>query len=140
MKQLISEQPKLVSLIKTFILFCFSGGTSAIVDLGTLYLLIEYTDIKNYVSISIAFLIGLAVNYYLHTYLTFKSSASKGNFIRFMIAVLVNYLLMLLIIEFCMIVIGLSIMWAKFISLPIIALNGFILSKLWVYNERRSRV
>ncbi|MFA0049347.1 GtrA family protein [Vibrio sp. 10N.261.51.F11] len=119
----------------SFIIFCVVGGVSAIVDVLSLILLSKYLLINDNISITLAFLLGLLVNYFLHTYLTFKSTPTKSNLAKFMIVVAVNYLLTILLIHTIISVSNFDIVIAKIITLPVIAIIGYITSKIWVYNE-----
>lgn len=118
-----------------FFVFCLVGGTSAIVDISSLYCLSNVLDISDFVSISISYLLGLIVNYYLHTYFTFKKSASKSNLIKFIIVVCINYIITISLVSILVNVLLVGLILSKVITLPIIAVTGFLLSKLWVYNE-----
>ena len=98
-----------------------------------LYLLNEVVNIPSTLSISIAFISGLIFNYICHTYFTFGKSATKGNFIKYLMVVMINYLLTLTLVNF-QLALGFSIILAKIITLPIIAIITFILSNKWVYK------
>ena len=118
--------------LKIIICLCVGVG-SAIVDISVLYLLNEVVNIPSTLSISIAFISGLIFNYICHTYFTFGKSATKGNFIKYLVVVIINYLLTLTLVNF-QLALGFSIILAKIITLPIIAIITFILSNKWVYK------
>lgn len=119
----------------SFIIFCMVGGVSAVVDITSLFILSDYFNFKSILSVSLAFFLGLVVNYYLHTYLTFKTAANKSNLVKFLIVVGVNYTITIVLIEFLTSYVELGLIISKVITLPIIAISGFFLSKLWVYND-----
>ncbi|MBJ6889083.1 GtrA family protein, partial [Vibrio cholerae] len=83
-------------------------------------------------SVTLAFLAGLAANYILHTNITFDSKASTQNATKFICVVAFNYLLTLVVINFGLDLGGLDVMVSKMISLPIVAVSGSVLSKYWV--------
>ena len=120
---------------KQFVIFLFVGGSSALVDIGSLYLFNKILLWNNELSISLAFILGLVFNYFSHTYFTFQDKASIGNLIKYLILVLFNYIntiiLMYLLTEF----LDIDIIIAKVITLPVIAVTTFIISKIWVYKN-----
>ena len=120
---------------KQFVIFLFVGGSSALVDIGSLYLFNKILLWNNELSISLAFILGLVFNYFSHTYFTFQDKASIGNLIKYLILDLLNYIntiiLMYLLTEF----LDIDIIIAKVITLPVIAVTTFIISKIWVYKN-----
>ncbi|OOF42974.1 dTDP-glucose-4-keto-6-deoxy-D-glucose reductase [Rodentibacter rarus] len=116
------------------IIFFIVGSSSALVDIGCLYVFNKILFWNNEISISLAFILGLIFNYFSHTYFTFQNKASVGNLIKYLILVLLNYVntivLMYLLIEF----LDIDIIVAKVITLPIIAVTTFVISKIWVYK------
>lgn len=115
------------------VIFLFVGSGSALIDLGVLYALTNMIILPPDLSVSIAFISGLIFNYICHTYLTFGKSVTKGNLIKYLIVVIINYLLTLMLINI-QLELGISIVLAKIITLPIIAIITFILSNKWVYK------
>ncbi len=125
------------SVIKRYIpiiIFLFIGVTSAIIDVGSLYILKKFFSLGDIIAISIAFLLGLIFNYICNTYLTFKSRISKERFIRYLILVIINYLITLFLINILIELFTVNIILAKIISLPIIVVISYSVSKSWVYK------
>jgi putative flippase GtrA len=119
---------------KIFIVFCFVGLISAAVDLSILYILSVIINVNLHFSVTLAFISGLLSNYILHTRITFRSSATKSNAIKFLCVVFLNYVLTLSVIEMAVRFGNINIVSAKLISLPIVAISGFLLTKYWVYK------
>ncbi|WP_233139564.1 GtrA family protein [Aggregatibacter actinomycetemcomitans] len=121
---------KIWQLVKFFSV----GGISALVDIGCLYLFSKILLWNNELSISLAFILGLVFNYFSHTYFTFQEKANVGNLVKYLILFLLNYIntivLMYLVIE----LLHIDIIVAKVITLPIIAVTTFVISKVWVYK------
>lgn len=115
------------------VIFLFVGGGSALIDLGVLYALTNILILPPDLSVSIAFISGLIFNYICHTYFTFGKSVTKVNLIKYLMVVMINYLLTLTLVNF-QLALGFSIILAKIITLPIIAIITFILSNKWVYK------
>jgi putative flippase GtrA len=134
MTAVYSGLSKILNGSKTFIIFCLVGVVSAVVDLSVLYILNNIFVETVIISVTLAFLVGLAANYILHTNITFCSKASTTNATKFLCVVAFNYLLTLAVINFGVDSAGLGVIVSKIISLPIVAISGFILSKYWVYK------
>jgi len=125
---------KILNRSKTFIIFCLVGVVSAVVDLSVLYILNNIFVETIIISVTLAFLAGLVANYILHTNITFSSKASTTNATKFLCVVVINYLLTLTVIKLGVDFAGLDVIVSKIISLPIVAVSGFVLSKYWVYK------
>lgn len=115
-----------------FVVFILVGVTCAVIDVGLMKLL-SIMGLYYMYAATVGFAAGLAANFALHTMLTFKASYSHTKLARFMAVVLVNYLITMACVSafhhwFDMPVLG------KVISLPLVAVNGFLLSKHWVYK------
>ena len=117
---------KILNRSKTFIIFCLVGVVSAVVDLSVLYILNNIIVETLIISVTLAFIAGLAANYILHTNIT--------NATKFLFVVAFNYLLTLAVIKFGVDFASFGVIVSKIISLPIVAISGFILSKYWVYK------
>ncbi|MBN6071050.1 GtrA family protein [Aggregatibacter actinomycetemcomitans] len=116
------------------IIFLFVGSSSALVDIGCLYLFSKILLWNNELSISLAFILGLVFNYFSHTYFTFQEKANVGNLVRYLILVLLNYINTIVLMYFLTELLHIDIIVAKVITLPFIAVNTFVISKVWVYK------
>lgn len=121
-----------VLLTQQFVVYIVGGVLSAVVDVGVMQMLIA----QHYVPViaaSAGFIAGLLVNYAFHAKVTFKNVTSPATFARFMCLVGINYLITIGIV-------AVGVAWwqsaliGKIASMPIVALNGFLLSKYWIYK------
>jgi putative flippase GtrA len=112
--------------------FLVVGGICALIDIGIMQSLI-LLSIDYKLAATAGFATGLLLNYFLHTKLTFKNSISTKNAIRFVVVVFINYGLTLGLIFVSQMWLGQALI-GKLISLPLVAVNGFLLSKFWVYR------
>jgi putative flippase GtrA len=121
-----------MSVGKQFGKFVIVGMITALADIATMKTLLSM-QIAAWICASMGFLVGLIVNYVLHTLFTFESRISFQRLGRFLIVILVNYSLTLVCVQ-----VGLwsldSAMLGKIISLPLVAVNGFLLSRFWVFR------
>lgn len=115
-----------------FGVFVLGGGLSAAVDIGLLQLLISQGAAVP-VATTIGFLAGLCVNYAFHAKVTFKNVTSAATLRRFLCVVLVNYLLTLGLVTASVALVD-SALVGKIVSLPLVAVNGFFLSKYWIFK------
>jgi putative flippase GtrA len=115
-----------------FVLFILVGLTCAVIDVGLMKLLNMFGVYYMYAA-TLGFLAGLAANFVLHTCLTFRASYSHAKLVRFMSVVLVNYLITMACVSALQHWMEMPVL-GKVISLPLVAVNGFLLSKHWVYK------
>lgn len=79
------------------------------------------------------FLSGLIANFLLHSRVTFNGTQGKTQFFRFLTVVAVNYLITVGFVSLSSAFVGEPLL-GKILSLPLIAINGFFLSKYWVFK------
>lgn len=125
--------PDLRNLFQRQVLLFLGGGIlSALIDIGMMQLLI-YLGIAPMLATSLGFGSGLLVNFAWHAKVTFSSSVSAANFYRYMCVVAINYVLTLALVSLALAVLH-SALAGKLISLPVVALNSYFLSKRWIYR------
>lgn len=118
--------------VSQFVVFVLVGVTCAVIDVGLMKLL-DMFGLHYMIAASAGFAAGLAANFALHTCLTFKASYSHATLVRFMGVVLVNYLITMFCVALLHHWLDMPVL-GKVISLPLVAVNGFLLSKHWVYK------
>lgn len=117
---------------RQFLVFVAGGVLCALIDIGLMQLLIG-AGVDYRAATSAGFAAGLLVNYAYHAKLTFRAQAGTRNFARFLCVVALNYLL-------TMACVAISVAWigealpGKLLSLPLVAVNGFLLSKYWTFR------
>lgn len=121
---------------RQFMIFIAGGIVSALVDVFILQTMIIMGYV-NILSVTVGFFGGLIVNFGFHVKLTFKSVTSFLILVRFLLVVMVNYFITVafVMLSFSMLE---SVLVGKIASLPIIAINGFLLCKYWVFNKKYS--
>jgi putative flippase GtrA len=108
------------------------GSVSAIIDLLTLGILLDLNT-PQWPAVTIAFIAGFVFNLKSHALFTFVSALTKKSALRFTSVVGVNYLLTLAIIE-ALSNFSFTIITAKVISLPVIAISGYLLGRYWAFK------
>jgi putative flippase GtrA len=124
-------------LQKQFLVYVMVGVLCALIDIGAMQLLLNM-GLHYGLATSVGFALGLIVNYLSHAKFTFNAERSKTSMVRYGVLVLANYGLTLAF------VIATehwrdSPLLGKVISLPVIAINGFIWSRLWVFKPSETR-
>ena len=121
-----------MTLNRQFILFVSVGVACAVIDVSTMQLFI-FLGSHSWISVSIGFAVGLVANYAFHARLTFKKVGSMASLLKFLIVALLNYIITLLFALISLQIMD-SVMFGKLASLPVIAVNGFLLSRYWVFK------
>lgn len=117
---------------RQFGIFILGGFLCAAIDIGVMQLLLAGGS-HVAMATSAGFGVGLVVNYLFHARVTFDSPTSGASLLRFACLVGINYLLTLACV-------GLAVHWqfaplvGKLVSLPLVAINGFILGKFWIFK------
>jgi putative flippase GtrA len=124
--------PRLKVLAPQFLVFVAGGGLSALVDIGLMQLLIS-NHVDAFLATSAGFVAGLCVNYAFHSKVTFQNVMNMETLVRFICVVGVNYLLTLALVALSLSVFENALI-GKLVSLPVVAVNGFFLSKHWIFK------
>lgn len=119
-------------LTRQFAVYIGVGVTCAAIDIGLMQLL-SALSVHYMLATTAGFAAGLAVNFLLHTHITFSTEYSHGALMRYMVVVLANYALTLLSVEILHTWLDMAIL-GKILSLPLVAINGFLLGKHWIYK------
>lgn len=122
-----------LNLFKQICKFASVGIISTIVDVGILRFLLSIS-MGEYIAIALSYFLGVIVNYMLHGLYTFNYSLSKKSAYKYCAVILLNYLITNLIIYIFQ-KYSFNIIYSKMCSIPFIAINGFILSKYWIYKK-----
>ena len=117
---------------RQFALFVTGGVICAVADIGLMQLLLA-AGATAFMAASGGFALGLLVNYAFHSRVTFNTAASPANFSRYLCVVAINYLLTLACVAIAGAVLD-NPLAGKLLSLPLVALNGYLLSKYWIFK------
>jgi putative flippase GtrA len=123
---------KLLAHRRQFALFVAGGALCALVDVGLMQALIA-GGIHFASATTAGFAAGLLVNYAFHSRVTFEAAATPFNFARYLCVVGINYLLTMAFVSMSVALLGIPLA-GKLVSLPLVALNGFVLSKYWIFK------
>ncbi|MDB5963233.1 MAG: hypothetical protein JWP59_4527 [Massilia sp.] len=123
--------------IRQFLRFLAGGVVCALIDVGLMWWLLRL-HVAPLPATTGGFAAGLLANFAYHTTVTFNAAFSAGAFFRFMVVVLINYLLTLALVSLAVLLVpntaADSALLGKIVALPLVALNGYILSKYWIFK------
>ncbi|ELX10627.1 GtrA-like protein [Janthinobacterium sp. HH01] len=119
-------------LQRQFLVFVAGGVLCALIDIGLMQLLI-HAGAAPVTAASAGFLAGLAVNYAFHAKVTFQQLSSGATIGRYLCVVAANYLITVTLVALAQTLLG-SALAGKLASLPLVAVNGYLLSKYWVFK------
>ncbi|MCB5306744.1 GtrA family protein [Yersinia massiliensis] len=118
-------------LSRQFLIYLLIGIISAVVDIIALKIsMFHYNEVM--LSTLIGYISGLVINYILHSMFTFKTSIAIGKILKYLAVVFINYWITVIII-FISFYFFKDVIYGKIVSLPIIAVLGYIASKKWIY-------
>ena len=117
---------------RQFGIYVVGGVICALVDIGLMQLLM-HAGVHFASATSAGFLAGLLVNYAFHSRITFTAGATPANFARYMCVVGMNYLLTMACVAIAASVVAMPLA-GKIISLPLVAINGYLLGKYWIFK------
>lgn len=123
---------ELLSRQRQFLLYLAGGVASALIDVGLMQFLI-YSGVDYVTATSIGFVAGLVFNYGYHATVTFTARPSGRSMGRYLAVVAMNYLFTLACVALSVHLLGLAVV-GKLLSLPLVAINGFILGKHWIFK------
>jgi putative flippase GtrA len=123
---------RLIPVSAQFLVYVSGGVLCALIDVGLMKWLLS-TGVGPFAAATTGFLAGLVVNYCFHAKVTFKNVTSAATFLRYLCVVAVNYLITLAMVAASLHLLGMPLV-GKILSLPVIAVNGYILSKLWIFK------
>lgn len=88
------------------------------------------------IAVTAGFISGFLLNYVLHARFTFSvARLDASQLLRFVAVVAANYLITLGVVALLHGFAEVDVVIAKLVSLPIVAVNGYWLSKLWVFGK-----
>ena len=117
---------------RQFLVFLAGGLLCAGVDVGTMQLLMAAGS-HHTAAASAGFAAGLLVNYAFHSRVTFDQAASPASFARYLCVVGLNYLLTIACVALAAALADQPLA-GKVLSLPLVALNGYLLGKHWIFK------
>lgn len=115
-----------------FATFVAVGVACAVVDVALMYTLLK-SGTGQVTATSVGFLGGLFLNYLAQSRMTFGVQVNWARWWRFLCVVGLNYAITLLFVLAFESLSGAALL-GKLVSLPVVALVGFSLSRRWIFQ------
>lgn len=120
--------------------YVFVGGIAFLADFGCLFLLTEYAGLHYLISATIAFIIGLSVNYLVSTLWIFQKGKVKNRYVEFLFFTLIgvvglglNELIMYVFTD----LMDVHYLLSKIISTVLVFLWNFLARKYMLFNPKK---
>ncbi len=114
------------------------GCIGTAIDLGSLYVFVEFLRIHLLLSTAISFILAVVNNFTLNKYWTFqnKSSNIRKQFIKFLIVSLLGLLLTELFMAFFVYALNIWYMSSKIVTSGLVLTWNFLANKYWTFKDR----
>lgn len=118
---------------RQFLIYIIGGLISAMIDIGALQLMVAM-GVGPLLAATAGFFVGLFFNFVFHANYTFKTTTSLRAFIHYLVVVGLNYSITMLFIYVSYSILQQGVLPGKILSLPVIAANGYLLGKFWIFK------
>lgn len=123
------------SLLMQFFRYCISGGATASVFFGLIYLCVDYYALPIHVSIVISALIAIPLNFFLHRIFSSRSSRNiSHSAIRYIVAAIFSFTLNGILLE-VLLDRKIHYLIAQLISSPLLLISNYFILWLWAFSE-----
>jgi dolichyl-phosphate beta-glucosyltransferase len=132
---------EIIQKFKPFIKYATVGVLGTAIDLGALYLLVEYAQMDVILASVLSFLLAVVNNFILNKAWTFqnKSKNYRKLFIKFLIVSLVGLLLTIFCMQLFVNVAHIWYMFAKVITSLIVLSWNFLGNKFWTFSIKQKQ-
>lgn len=134
-----TSMKKLFLRLLPVIKYACVGATSAVIDLGLLYIFVEYGNLPILLAATLSFLCALGVSFFLHKFFTFK--VYDGNafrqYIKFFLTSSVGLGLNTLIMYTLVYRAGIWYIFAKIIAAGFVFVWNFSVNRYWTFRVIR---
>lgn len=128
--------------LEEFIKFAVVGGSGVLVNMGLLFILTRYLNVRLEIASPIAIEVSILTNFFLNNLWTFRKRLTHVPFwsriFRYHLvtglAGIVNYIVLLLLVN----IVGLHDLISNLIGILIGTVINFTLNSLWTWSVRRS--
>ncbi len=133
---------KLIRQFWPFFKYCVVGTLGTAVDVGALYLLVEYARLPLLLATTIAFILAVTHNFLLNKIWTFqnKSQNFRKLYIKFLIISIIGLALTNLFMYLFVILAGIWYIFAKLLTSLIVLTWNFLGNKYWTFKISQRQV
>jgi len=123
--------------INQLLRFLVIGGISVVLDYLSFLFLLNAMNASLFLVNSIAYITGFAFNFFGHAFFTYQMKPGLYTAVKYTVTAIVNYGLSLGIIFIGILFFPSPEFW-KFISICVIAMNGFLMGRFWIFRHHES--
>ncbi len=127
-----------LSQFKLFVRYCVVGVIGTLVDVGSLYIFIEYMKMPLLIATTLAFLLAVINNFVLNKIWTFGNSSKnyKKLFIKFLIVSVVGLILTDFLMYVQVEMFAIWYIYAKLITSGVVLTWNFLANKYWTFSVK----
>ncbi|MBN1494799.1 GtrA family protein [Candidatus Peregrinibacteria bacterium] len=125
-----------------FLKYTIVGTLGLIVDMACLYVFVEFVHIPLLIATTMAFVISVVHNFFLHKYWTFKDLSHQFNrqFISFFVIAVVNLGLTVVLMYIFVDFFHIWYMFSKVITTIIVLFTSYTANTIWTFKLRKRTV
>ncbi len=125
-------------LLSSFVAFCIVGAISSSIDVGILYVLVEFFQFPVYPAAAVSLIVASLNGYILNKCFTFKDTSRKikQQYLFFLLVALVGLILTLVFLRLFIDYFGLYYIYAKMLTLVIVVFWNFSANRTFVFTDR----
>jgi putative flippase GtrA len=122
--------------VVNFAKYTLVGTIGLVIDMSCLYVLVEYVHMNVLIATTIAFIVSVINNFFMHKYWTFrdKSAHFERQFIAFFIIAVVNLFLTVAIMYVFVDLLHIWYMLSKFLSAVIILFTSYTANRMFTFK------
>jgi len=123
---------------RKYLKFASVGAATAGIYFSILALLLEIIKTDYKLGVSVAYTVSVVFQFLANKYFTFESRSKNiaHQFSRFLVLLLLNYVLTMLIVRYVVENLGFNPYIGVAASVPVIFVTGFVLSRYWIYTDK----
>lgn len=123
--------------IINFIKYTMVGTLGLVLDMTTLYLLVEYAHFPVLIATALAFMVAIVNNFILHKFWTFrdKSKHIKRQFTAFFVISVFNFIITIGCMYIFYDLLHIWYMFAKFITAIIVLIFSYIANRIFTFKK-----
>ncbi len=135
---MLSRLTNIYTQFKPFFRYCIVGTLGTAIDLGSLYVFVEYLNLHLMFATVCSFLLAVVNNFLLNKFWTFQNRHTnlKKQFIKFLLVSICGLLLTMSLMYVLVYGLALWYMLAKAITSLVVLTWNFLLNKFWTFNDK----
>jgi putative flippase GtrA len=124
---------------KSFVIFSIVGLGAAGVYFGTLAVFLEYLRLDYRIAVSASYFLGVIFHFLVNKLVTFKDRTPRafvGQALRYLVLVLVNYILTIAVVTLVVERIGYPPYVGVVFSMCLTVVTGYLVARYWIFGQR----